>query len=148
MLRLEAQKLLDTSCHLQPVRDPICSTYAILPASHLALPETNDSVAQMLYANRELRAAVGAWTASSLDGWHLDLKQSLDVFQIMARRGGREGNLADSGQGIQQVLPVAALCCWRKLIGRDQPFQLAQPRNYCCNGGKQALGIQPRRCNS
>lgn len=121
-LRREARKLLDMSCHLQPVRDPVNSSYTILPASQFALPETNESVAQMLHADSELRAAVGMWTASNLDGWRLDLKQSLDVFQIVARRGAREANLADSGQGIQQVLPVAVLCCYRKLARGGQQF--------------------------
>jgi hypothetical protein len=105
-LRLEARELLDMSCHLQPVRDPIQPSYGIQPNSQMVLPETNASVAQMLYANAELRAAVGTWTANNLDGWRLDLKQNLDVCQLVARRGAREGNLADSGQGIQQVLPV------------------------------------------
>src|ERR1035437_2277273 len=108
-LRPQARNLLDMSCHLQPVRDPILPSYTIQAASQLALPETNASVAQLLYADSEIRAAVGIWTAENLDGWRLDLKQTLDVFYLTARRDRREGNLAESGQGIQQVLPVAAL---------------------------------------
>jgi predicted ATPase len=69
----------------------------------------------MLFSAPELRAAVGSWTAQHLDGWRVDVRQNLDVFQITVRRAGRESNIGDSGQGLQQVLPVAALCCARKL---------------------------------
>jgi hypothetical protein len=141
-LRLEARRFLDTSCHLQPVRDTVQPSYTIQPSSDLTLPETNESVAQMLYADSELRAAVGAWTARNLDGWRLDLKQNLDVFQLVARRGGREGNLADSGQGIQQVLPVAALCCWRNLNRGGPQFLdiIEQPELHLHDAAHAPLG--------
>ena len=141
-LRSEARTLLDMSCHLQPVRDPIRSSYTIQPTAEFALPENNDSVAQMLYSDSKLRAAVGTWTAHNLDGWRLDLKQTLDDFKLVARRGSREGNLADSGQGIQQVLPVAALCCWRNL-GRGGPQFLdiiEQPELHLHDAAHAPLG--------
>jgi len=141
--RSEAEKLLDMSCHLLPVRDPIRPSYTIQPSSEFALPENNDSVAQILYADGELRAAVGAWTADNLDGWRLDLKQNLDVFQLVARRGvGRDGNLAVSGQGIQQVLPVVALCCWRRLGRGGQQFLdiVEQPELHLHDAAHAPLG--------
>jgi hypothetical protein len=141
-LRPQARNLLDMSCHLQPVRDPILPSYTIQAASQLALPETNASVAQLLYADSELRAAVGIWTAENLDGWRLDLKQTLDVFYLTARRDRREGNLAESGQGIQQVLPVAALCCWRKLARGGQSFLdiIEQPELHLHDAAHAPLG--------
>ena len=141
-LRQEARNLLGMSCHLQPVRDPICSSYTIQPKSEIVLPESETSVAQLLYADSELRAAVGTWTASNLDGWRVDLKQNLDVFQLVARRAGREGNLADSGQGIQQVLPVVALCCWRKLGRGGQQFLdiVEQPELHLHDAAHASLG--------
>ena len=120
-LRSDARDLLSLSCHLRPVRDPIRSSYAIQGGATSPLPEDNESVAQLLYSDVELRSAVGTWTEQNLDGWRADLRQNLDVFQLVGRRKGREGNLADAGQGIQQVLPVAALCHWRSLVrGGDQ----------------------------
>ena len=141
-IRPEARKLLDMSCHLQPVRDPIRSSYTIQPNAQTALPETDESVAQMLRADSELRAAVGAWTVQNLDGWRLDLKQNLDVFHLTTRRGGREGNLADAGQGIQQVLPVVALCCWRKLGRGGQQFLdiIEQPELHLHDAAHAPLG--------
>jgi hypothetical protein len=114
-LRLEARELLDASCHLGPLRNSIKPSYPVQVSETRALPETDESLAQMLYADNELRAAVGSWTSQNLDGWRVDVRQNLDVFQITARRAGRESNIGDAGQGLQQVLPVVALCCARKL---------------------------------
>ena len=50
------------------------------------------------------------------------MRQSLDIFKLVARRAHREANLADAGQGIQQFLPVAALCCYRKLARGCRTF--------------------------
>ena len=141
-LRQEARRLLDMSCHLQPVRDPIRPSYKIEPTPLSTRPETDEAVAQLLYADSELRAAVGIWTAQNLEGWRLDIKQNLDLFQILARRAGREANLADSGQGIQQVLPVAALCCWRKLArgGREFIDIIEQPELHLHDAAHAPLG--------
>jgi hypothetical protein len=142
-LRPQARRLLDMSCHLQPVRDSIRSSYGIRATSPLTLPEDDDSVAQILYADSELRAAVGVWMANNLDGWRVDAKQSLDFFQLVARRGGRETNIADSGQGIQQLLPVATLCCLRKLApAGGQPFLdvIEQPELHLHDAAHAPLG--------
>lgn len=115
-LRQESRQLLDASCRILPVRDQISKTYTVekgFPTS--TKPSSNQTVAQLLLADVELRNAVGAWMAEHLDGWRIDVKQSLDVFNLVARRGGRETNLANAGQGIQQVLPIITLSCWRQL---------------------------------
>jgi hypothetical protein len=114
-LRMEARQLLSESGRLGPLREPIQSQYKIRSTLEELPPETTEAMAQLLYADKELCSAVGAWTAANLDGWRVDVKQTLDSFQLIARRAGRESNLADAGQGIQQVLPVATLCSWRAL---------------------------------
>ena len=142
LLRIEARNLLDESCHLQPVRDSIASSYTVSAAAQLRLPETGELVAQLLYANPELRTAVGDWTSENLEGWRIDLRQYLDIFRLVARRGGRETNLADSGQGIQQVLPVVALCCSRKLALGGQQFLdiIEQPELHLHDAAHAPLG--------
>lgn len=141
-VRVQARTLLDTSCHLQPVRQPIRTSYWIQANSQPVLPETDDSVAQLLYADAELRTAVGNWTAKNLDGCRVDLRQNLDTFQIVTRRGGRESNLADAGQGIQQVLPVVTLCCWRKLARGGAGFLdiIEQPELHLHDAAHAPLG--------
>ena len=141
-LRIEARKLLDASCHLGPVRDAIKPIYPLLSSSRFEFPETDESVAQMLNADGELRTAIGLWTATNLNGWRLDVQQTLDTLKIVARRGGREGNLADFGQGIQHVLPVATLCCWRNLGRGGHPFLdiIEQPELHLHDAAHAPLG--------
>lgn len=141
--RESARDLFDASCHIAPIRDPVKHLYSVDPSSRAFLsPNTNDIVAQMLLNDVELRNAVGAWMAENLDGWRVDVKQSLDVFQLLARRAGRDTNLADAGQGIQQVLPVVALCCWRGLGRGSSPFLdiLEQPELHLHDAAHAALG--------
>ena len=120
-LRADARELLGRSCHLQPVRGAIRRWYSAVPGSPSMLPETSEAVAGMLYADGALRSAAGDWTFENLDGWRLDLRQTLDSLTLVGRRGKNESNLADSGQGIQQVLPVVVLCCWRRLAPERGP---------------------------
>lgn len=114
-LRMQAKQILNDSARLGPVRDLIQPQYKINGAVEGFPPETTELVAQLLYSDKELCSAVGTWTAANLDGWRVEAKQTLDIFQLLARRAGRESNLADAGQGIQQVLPVVTLCSWRAL---------------------------------
>ncbi len=87
LLRPQARELLDMSCHLQPVRNPIQPSYTIQASSQLALPENDESVAQLLYADAELRAAVGTWTAETLCA-KISETPSHPGFSV----GGGEGN--------------------------------------------------------
>lgn len=141
-LRREAKELLKNSLHIGPYREPIQPQYPVLPESVVEFSVVTDQMAQLLFSDSELRAAVGKWTAENLDGWRLDIRQTLDRFQLVARRGGREGNLADSGQGIQQVLPVATLCCGRKLGRGETPFIdiIEQPELHLHDAAHAALG--------
>ena len=141
-IRLEAQQLLNSSCYLGPVRFPMKSSYPVETSHKRILPESDELLAHMLYTDTELRADVGDWTAENLDGWRIDVKQNLDVFQIVAKRAGREVSISDSGQGLQQVLPVAVLCHWRKLQRRTVPFLdvIEQPELHLHDAAQAPLG--------
>lgn len=140
--RKGAAELLRTSCHIQPVRDQVRSNYDVIPSDLMRTPVNNENVAQLLLTDGALRAAVATWMSENLDGWYVDVKQSLDSFRLFARRSGRESNLADSGQGIQQVLPVIALCCWRSLQRGLTPFIdiIEQPELHLHDAAHAALG--------
>ena len=87
-----ARRLLDASCHLGPLRDPVQTTYNVNRSSpDRLLPDRSDNVAQLLLSDVDLRAAVGDWMVKHLEGWRVDVRQSLDVFNLVARRAGREG---------------------------------------------------------
>lgn len=141
-VRIEAQKLLDASCYMRPLRPTVQASYSIQPKSKRLTPEGDDAVAHMLYADSRLRAAVGLWTEENLDGWRVDVNQSLEVFQVVARRAGREVNISDSGQGLQQVLPVVVLCCWRRLRGEVDEFidVIEQPELHLHDAAQAPLG--------
>lgn len=140
--RSGAGRLLAKSCHIGAIRDPVRETYEILRGPPARLPNTQDTVAQFILADAELRAMIGDWTAAHLEGWRVDVQQTLDVFKLLARRAGREINVADSGQGIQQVLPVIALCCWRNLGREAAPFLdiIEQPELHLHDAAHAALG--------
>jgi predicted ATPase len=138
-----ARRLLEMSCHLGPVRDSIRDMYEVdRNATERRIPNNSDAVAQLLLADDELRASVVDWMEEHLEGWRVDVQQSLEVFNLMARRGARESNLAASGQGIQQVLPVAALCCWRSLDRGSAPFLdiIEQPELHLHDAAHAPIG--------
>ena len=138
-----ARQLLNASCHLGPIRDPVEGTYSFDPLGPGSqLPNTNAAIAHMLLSDGELRMAVEDWMATNLEGWRVDVQQTLGDLKLLARRHGRESNLADSGQGIQQVLPVVVLCCWRRL-GRGQvPFLdlIEQPELHLHDAAHAPIG--------
>jgi hypothetical protein len=138
-----ARQLLEASCHLGPLRDSVQPGYIVNQgAQDESLPTSHEAVAQLLLADSELRVAVGDWMAENLEGWRVEVQRSLGNFNLMARRARRETNLADAGQGIQQVLPVAVLCCWRKLGRGAVPFLdiIEQPELHLHDAAHAALG--------
>src|ERR1035438_4571515 len=141
-LRIEAKELLKNSLHAGPFREPVQQQYRVPSQNVVELSVETGQIAQLLYSDSELRTNVGEWTAENLDGWRVDIQQNLDLFQLVTRRGGREGNLADSGQGMQQVLSVVALCCLRELGRGGTPFLdiIEQPELHLHDAAHAALG--------
>lgn len=138
-----ARQLLTASCHLGPIRELVTPTYnfdSLTLGSQL--PNTNAAIAHILLNDIELRTAVGEWMANNLEGWRVDVQQTLSDLRLLARRHGRESNLADSGQGIQQVLPVVVLCCWRSLGRGREPFLdlIEQPELHLHDAAHAAIG--------
>lgn len=141
--RVAARSLLAASCHLGPIREPISATYELARGHGTrCLPDTSDAVAKLLLNDVRLRAAVGDWMAEHLEQWRVEVKQNLDIFSLVARRSGRESNLAASGQGIQQILPVVTLCMWRKLGRGNQSFLdiIEQPELHLHDAAHASLG--------
>ena len=96
----------------------------------------------MLFTDESLRTAVGQWTAENIEGWYVDVTQDLDIFRIVARRKKRVTNITDCGQGLQQVLPVVALCCWRKSSSSGIPSIdiIEQPELHLHDAAHASLG--------
>ena len=140
--RQGAQRLLDASCRIGPMRDLVSSSYSVTPNVPRGKPSTQEMAAQMMLADPELRTEVGKWMEQNLEGWRVDVQQNLDRFSLLARRAGRESNMADAGQGIQQVLPVVALCSWRRLGRGAGPFLdvIEQPELHLHDAAQAPLG--------
>lgn len=154
-LRQEARDLLRSSCYLPPVREAISQTYSADAEAVPSPPENNGTSARVLFADPELRSSVSAWTEQNLEGWRVEIEQNLDLFQLMGHRNGQKINLAASGQGIQQVLPVVTLCRWRKLREAGSAYLdvIEQPELHLHDAAHAALGdllldaVQDRRGN-
>lgn len=54
----------------------------------------------------QLIEAVGDWYEKHMDGWRLSVTSAGSAFHCVLQRGQTEVNLAEAGQGMQQVLPV------------------------------------------
>jgi len=141
--RVAAGKLLDSSCRISPVRDAIEKSYSITKEEKSKIkPASNNLVAQLLLKDIELRNAVGKWMEENLEGWKVDVRQVLDVFELVVRRGGREINLSNAGQGIQQVLPIITLCFWRTLNRQNTDFLdvIEQPELHLHDAAHASIG--------
>jgi hypothetical protein len=141
-LRNEAKALLAASCYIGPMRDAVEPNYLVQTSTNDLMPQTNAAVAQLLLADQALKAEVAAWMVANLDGWMVDAQQTLGSLRLIVKRGTRETNLAFAGQGIQQVLPVAALCCWRKLQRGAAPYLdlIEQPELHLHDAAHAPLG--------
>lgn len=103
--RRAAALLLDNMTHLGPARAAVRDNYVNAQPSRLGL----DGVAapQWLRALPALADAVGEWYQTHMDGWRLSLLRQTDSFALMVRKNDQlSANLAQSGEGLQQVLPV------------------------------------------
>lgn len=142
-IRKEAGDLLDASCHIGPLRDPVQYSYEIdSTAEWERCPETNADFARLLFDDSELRAKVSAWTSTYLEGWTVDPQLTLKVGSLNGRKGGLDINLCYAGQGIQQVLPVVGLCAWRALDRSQKSFIdfIEQPELHLHDAAHAALG--------
>lgn len=115
MWRKAAGVALDSMVHLGPTRDPIALVYANEQPTALGLRGT--AAPQLLRMHGRLADSVGSWYARHMDGWRLSLKRDGDSFSLQIARGGKlSANLAQGGEGLQQVLPVVAHQLWRQLV--------------------------------
>ncbi|MBF0182979.1 MAG: ATP-binding protein [Magnetococcales bacterium] len=93
--------------HLGPSRAPIKSCYKRGQPKPLAFD--GSGCINWLAQNKELHENVRDWFATHLDGWRLDLDSSGNMVECVLRKRGVAVNLADAGQGMQQILPVVVL---------------------------------------
>ncbi len=100
----QIDELQEATVHLGPLRAPI------LPAYELTEPQpigfTGAEAMMWLAQDRDLLRSVSAWYEKYLDGWRLSLESGSNTVRATLSRGGTTVNLADTGQGMQQILPL------------------------------------------
>ncbi|MCI5147426.1 MAG: hypothetical protein D3923_18325, partial [Candidatus Electrothrix sp. AR3] len=94
----------DSSSHLGAHRSPISRVYEFKTPRILGLD--GKSAPEWLAKYFELLKAVGDWYELNMDGWRFSLDRSGEFFRCVLRRGNVEVNLADTGDGMQLLLPV------------------------------------------
>ncbi len=142
-LRLSANAFLHQACRIQPLRQPFRRIYQVVTRPYPPRFGSDEDVASLLFESAELRRSVSEWMVQNLEDWSIEVAQSLDTFQLETRRGNISVNLADAGQGIQQVLPIVSLCKWRELAAEDAPVAIdvvEQPELHLHDAAHAALG--------
>lgn len=109
-----ASSLLDEAIHLGPMRAAIKPSYVEEQPEMLGLE--GHQAPQWLRADAELMDAVGLWFEEHMDGWRLSLSQGNESFSLrVGMSRSMATNLAQAGEGLQQVLPVVVHQFLRKL---------------------------------
>jgi hypothetical protein len=90
--------------HLGPLRSSIARVYGTRTFQPLGF--TGTGAPNRLAKNSVLLEKVANWYQENLDGWRLSIEPSGIAFQCSLVRGKAQINLADAGQGMQQVLPI------------------------------------------
>jgi hypothetical protein len=102
--RERVQFIEDHLIHLGPVRKDVDRLYEAGGLRPLGF-DGNGAVG-WLSEDDELLRKTTEWFREHLDGWELSLDYSGSAFRCLLNRGNVSVNLADTGHGMQQVLPV------------------------------------------
>lgn len=98
------EDFFDRLSYLGPLRTPVERDLRAGRARFVG--PRGDGAPQLIAGDSQLYERVSAWYQEHMDGWTLELDHSGAVFSCVMRSGEREINLADTGQGFGQVLPV------------------------------------------
>ncbi|WP_169315581.1 AAA family ATPase [Thiocystis violascens] len=114
--RQRIQDFEERISHLGGYRKPIDRSYERSTPRPIGLD--GDGAPEWLAESSELLDAAGDWFQEHMDGWRLALDSAAGIFRCVLRRGEVEINLADAGDGMQQLLPVVV----QQLLHRSQEY--------------------------
>ncbi|MBI4702334.1 MAG: AAA family ATPase [Deltaproteobacteria bacterium] len=126
--------------HLDAIRTPVARSYSLRHGGGLN-DHRGERAPFSLAADADLCADVGAWVEQELGGWRVRCEVAGEHFALVARRGAVTVNLAETGQGLQQVLPVVVQQLARQREPRTDPFLdlIEQPELHLHTGGQAPL---------
>lgn len=104
--RKRATQLLEKIIHIGPIRASIKSAYP--NESPVEIGRGGEGVVQFLRLDSELATRVASWYEENMDGWRLSLVKDTESFTLRVGRGAVSTNLAQGGEGLQQVLPIVS----------------------------------------
>jgi len=111
--RRAAAIAIDQMVHLGPVRHQISPSYP--NDNFVSMDRFGLGTAQLLRMESDVAESVGAWFDSNLDGAKIALQKDSSSFSIRVFGRSRQSvNLAHSGEGLQQVLPIVTHQVWRQ----------------------------------
>ncbi|MBF0401401.1 MAG: AAA family ATPase [Magnetococcales bacterium] len=124
--------------HLGPIRAQARSVYR--PAAPSVLSFDGNGFINWLAKEPDLLQQVGEWFAVHLNGWRLKLDPSGPFVESVLHKGGVSINMANTGQGMQQVLPVVVLQLAHRL--GTEPFLdlVEEPESSLHAAAQAALG--------
>ncbi|MBP2227158.1 hypothetical protein J2847_000425 [Azospirillum agricola] len=125
--------------HLGPHRAEIARVYEMSAPREIGF---DGSGAPSMIANNDiLLSKVASWYQKNLDEWMLSINQSGSAFECILKRGESEVNLADAGQGMQQVLPIIVQQSLRQLEDNEYFIDLIeQPELHLHTAAQAPLG--------
>jgi predicted ATPase len=98
------ERLEQSITHLGPLRRPVEKIYPSGQATSMGFDGAG--AAGILARNSKLQEKVGNWYQTYMDGWKLAIAPSGVAFECNLIKHNSTVNLADAGQGMQQVFPI------------------------------------------
>ncbi|TWA60423.1 AAA ATPase-like protein [Azospirillum brasilense] len=126
--------------HLGPFRARIYRVYSL--GTKVPLGFDGSGAPIRLALDDRLADAVSSWYKENLDGWRLVISKPAAAFQcIIARGNSLEVNLADVGQGMQQVLPIVVQQLGHQIYGETGFLDIIeQPELHLHTAAQAPLG--------
>lgn len=138
-LREQASQMEASMTHLGPFRASIKRIYE--SEQEIALGIDGLGASNQLAKNPELLGKVSDWYKEHMDGWRFTIEPSGIAFACNLSRGNTTINLADAGQGMQQVLPIVVQQLARQLEQEAHFIDLIeQPELHLHTAAQAPLG--------
>lgn len=123
--RKAASVAIEEMVHLGPVRHSVSSSYG--NENFTSIERSGLGTAQLLRTEPDIADGVAKWFEENLDGSKLALQKDSSSFSIRVIGRNRQSvNMAHSGEGLQQVLPVVAHQLWRQKYKKEEFLDIVE----------------------
>lgn len=128
---------LDEGIHLGPTRAAIEPVYG--DEQDLVMGIRGTGAPHFLGQSSELADKTAAWFGRNMEGWRLSVKRDGESFSLRISRDGTLAvNLAQGGEGLQQVLPVVVHQFVRQLYAKSGFLDIVEQPELHLHAAAQA----------